>query len=91
MVLEKLVNWARVSSPWVLHFNSGSCNGCDIEVVASLMPRYDLERFGILLKATPRHADVLVCTGPVTLQQVDRLKRIYEQMAEPKFVVAAGD
>ena len=90
MVLEKLVNWARVSSPWVLHFNSGSCNGCDIEVVASLMPRYDLERFGILLKATPRHADVLVCTGPVTLQQVDRLKRIYEQMAEPKFVVAAG-
>ena len=90
MVLERLVNWARVSSPWILHFNSGSCNGCDIEIVASLMPTYDLERFGILLKATPRHADVLVCTGPVTLQQVDRLKRIYEQMAEPKFVVAAG-
>jgi len=54
------------------------------------MPRYDLERFGAQLKATPRHADVLVCTGPVTRQQADRLKRIYDQMAEPKFVVAVG-
>jgi NADH-quinone oxidoreductase B subunit len=90
MAFEKLVKWSRVSSPWILHFNSGACNGCDIEVLASLMPRFDLERFGVLLKASPRHADVLVCTGPVTRQQVDRLKRIYEQMAEPRFVVAAG-
>jgi len=90
MAFEKLVKWSRVSSPWILHFNSGACNGCDIEVLAALMPRFDLERFGVLLKATPRHADVLVCTGPVTRQQADRLKRIYEQMAEPRFVVAAG-
>jgi NADH-quinone oxidoreductase B subunit len=90
MALEKLVKWSRVSSPWILHFNSGACNGCDIEVLAALMPRFDLERFGVMLKSTPRHADVLVCTGPVTRQQADRLKRIYEQMAEPKFVVAAG-
>jgi Ni,Fe-hydrogenase III small subunit len=54
------------------------------------MPHYDLERFGVLLKATPRHADVLVCTGPVTRQTARRLKRIYDQMPEPKFVVAVG-
>jgi len=90
MPLKKLVKWSRVSSPWLLHFNSGSCNGCDIEVIAALMPRFDPERFGVLLKGSPRHADVLVCTGPVTRQQAPRLKRIYEQMAEPKFVVAVG-
>jgi NADH-quinone oxidoreductase B subunit len=90
MALEKLIKWSRVSSPWIVHFNSGSCNGCDIEIVAALMPRYDVERFGVLLKGSPRHADVLVCTGPVTRQQAPRLKRIYDQMAEPKFVVAVG-
>ncbi|MDH5390167.1 MAG: NADH-quinone oxidoreductase subunit B family protein [Candidatus Bathyarchaeota archaeon] len=85
-----LVRWAKKRSPWILHFNSGACNGCDIEVVALLTPRYDVERFGILLEPSPRHADVLLVTGPVTRQCADRLKRIYEQMPEPKFVVAIG-
>lgn len=89
-LLTKTINWARIKSPWVLHFNTGACNACDIEIVASLTPRYDLERFGVLLKAVPRHADVLLCSGPVTRQIECRLKRIYEQMAEPKFVVAVG-
>ncbi|MFA4991581.1 MAG: NADH-quinone oxidoreductase subunit B family protein [Candidatus Omnitrophota bacterium] len=89
-ILKSIMRWARVKSPWILHFNTGACNGCDIEIVASLTPRYDLERFGILLKGTPRHADVLVCSGPVTYQTEDRLKRIYDQMSEPKFVVAVG-
>jgi NADH-quinone oxidoreductase B subunit len=89
-LLAKIINWSRIKSPWVLHFNTGACNACDIEIIAALTPRYDLERFGILLKATPRHADVLLCSGPVTKQIEDRLKRIYEQMAEPKFVVAVG-
>jgi len=89
-VLEKVVTWARIKSPWILHFNSGACNACDIEIIAALTPRYDIERFGIVLKATPRHADVLVCSGPVTHQIKDRLIRIYEQMPEPKFVVAVG-
>ena len=89
-LIAKIVNWARRKSPWILHFNSGACNGCDIELVASLTPRYDVERFGIQLKGSPRQADVLVCTGPVTMQTRDRLIRIYEQMAEPKFVIAAG-
>lgn len=89
-VIAKMVNWARIKSPWILHFNTGACNGCDIEIVASLTPRYDLERFGIQLKGTPRHADILVCSGPVTNQTKDRLLRIYEQMPEPKFVIAVG-
>jgi NADH-quinone oxidoreductase B subunit len=90
MIIDKVINWARIKSPWIIHFNTGACNACDIEILASLTPMYDLERFGILLKGTPRHADVLVCSGPVTLQTKDRLKRIYDQMAEPKFVVAVG-
>jgi ech hydrogenase subunit C len=89
-VLQRVVTWARIKSPWILHFNSGACNACDIEIIAALTPRYDIERFGIQLKATPRHADVLVCSGPVTRQIQDRIVRIYEQMAEPKFVVACG-
>ena len=89
-VVSRIVNWARLKSPWILHFNSGACNACDIEIVAALTPVYDLERYGILLKGTPRHADVLVCSGPVTRQIEPRLVRIYEQMAEPKFVVAVG-
>ena len=61
---QKIVTWARMKSPWILHFNTGACNACDIEIIAALTPRYDLERFGVQLKGTPRHADVLVCSGP---------------------------
>ena len=85
-----LINWARTRSPWLIHFNAGACNACDIEVVAVLTPRYDVERFGALLKGSPRHADVMVTTGSVTRQVKDRLKRVYDQMPEPKFVVAIG-
>ena len=74
----------------MLHFNSGSCNGCDIETVVCLTPRYDVERLGIKLESSPRHADVLLVTGAVTAQCEDRLKRIYDQMPEPKAVVAIG-
>jgi len=86
----KIINWSRLKSPWVLHFNTGACNACDIEIIAALTPRYDIERFGVLLKATPRHADIILCSGPVTKQVSSRLLRIYEQMLEPKFVVAVG-
>ena len=88
--MNGLKKWARVNSPWVLHFNSGSCNGCDIEILATLTPRFDVERFGIKLQASPRQADILLVTGPVTRQARERLLRIYEQMPEPKFVVAIG-
>ena len=89
-MIERLVHWSRVKSPWVLHLNTGACNACDIEILAALMPRFDLERFGILLKGTPRHADVIICTGPITRQNRDRVVRIYEQVPDPKFVVAVG-
>ncbi|MEL9940339.1 MAG: NADH-quinone oxidoreductase subunit B family protein [Ignisphaera sp.] len=77
-------------SPWIFHFNSGGCNGCDIEFVAALTPLYDVERLGAKLVASPKHADVLVVTGPVTLQVAKSLKLIYDQMPEPKYVVAIG-
>lgn len=88
--LSKAIDWGLRKSPWIIHFNAGACNGCDIEVVDALTPRYDVERFGILQQGTPRHADVLVCTGAVTLQTRDRLRQIYEQMPQPKFVIAVG-
>lgn len=78
-------------SLWVYHCNSGSCNGCDIEIIAALCPRYDVERFGIKLVGTPRHADVLLITGPVTRNQAERVKRVYEQMPDPKAVIAIGN
>lgn len=90
-MLDKVVKWSRVKSPWVLHMNTGGCNGCDIEILAVLMPRFDVERFGIILTGSPRHADVLLCTGAVTKQMKKRLIRIYEQMPEPKFVMAIGN
>ena len=89
-MLNRLVRWSRIKSPWILHLNSGACNACDIEVVAALTPRFDVERFGVLLKATPRHADVIIGTGPVTRQIKDRIIRIYEQTPDPKFVIAVG-
>ncbi len=89
-IIDRVVNWARIKSPWVIHFNTGACNACDIEIVATLTPVFDIERFGCQLKGTPRHADVLLCSGPVTRQIRDRIIRIYEQMPEPKFVVAVG-
>jgi NADH-quinone oxidoreductase B subunit len=88
--IKKLYRWARHNSLWVIHFNSGSCNGCDIEILDLLTPRYDVERLGILAEGSPRHADVLLCTGPVTRQARSALWQIYSQMPEPKWVVAVG-
>ncbi len=89
-MLEKVVRWSRKKSPWILHLNSGACNACDIEVVAALTPRFDVERFGVLLEGTPRHTDVIIASGPVTVQMRDRIVRIYEQVPDPKFVIAVG-
>lgn len=87
---ERVARWARGKSPWVFLFNSGACNACDIEVLALVTPRFDVERLGIKIATSPRQADVLVVTGPVTLQQQARLKHVYDQMPEPKAVVATG-
>jgi len=77
-------------SPWIMHFNTGACNGCDIEVVAALTPLYDPERFGIKLAPNPRHADIIVVTGALTKKAAERLRRLYEQTPDPKYVVAVG-
>ena len=89
-VVKQVRAWARLNSIWAVHFNSGSCNGCDIEILATLTPRYDVERFGIKLEGSPRHADVLIVTGPVTRQARERLLRTYAQMPEPKYVISVG-
>jgi membrane-bound hydrogenase subunit mbhJ len=78
-------------SLWVFHVNTGSCNACDIEIVAALTPRYDVERFGIKLVGSPRHADVLLVTGPVTRKMKPVLERVYAQTPEPKVVVQVGN
>ncbi len=77
-------------SLWVFHVNTGSCNGCDIEILAALTPRYDVERFGIKLVGSPRHADALLVTGPVSREMEDKLRRFYEQVPDPKVVIVAG-
>lgn len=77
-------------SPWVVHYDGSSCNGCDIEVLACLTPMYDVERFGIINTGNPKHADVFLVTGSVNEQNKDVVRQIYEQMPEPKVVVAVG-
>ena len=77
-------------SPWVVHYDGSSCNGCDIEVLACLTPMYDVERFGIINCGNPKHADVFLVTGSVNEQNKGIVKQIYEQMPEPKVVVAVG-
>ena len=77
-------------SPWILHYDATSCNGCDIEVLASLTPRYDIERFGMVNTGNPKHADVFLITGSVNAQSLPVVRRLYSQMLEPKVVVAVG-
>ena len=88
--LMRLVDRARRRSPWLFHFNAGACNGCDIELVACLTPRYDVEQLGIRLEGSPRHADILCVTGPVTRSTREALATVYAQIPEPKVVVAIG-
>lgn len=80
----------RKKSPWILHYNAGSCNGCDIEILASLAPKYDLERFGVINTGNPKQSDIFLVTGPVTYRSRERLVELYTQMPEPKVVVAVG-
>jgi ech hydrogenase subunit C len=77
-------------SPWIIHYDASSCNGCDIEVLACLTPMYDVERFGIINTGNPKHADIFVVTGAVNEQNIEVVKNLYNQMPEPKVVVAVG-
>jgi len=77
-------------SLYVFHLSSGSCNNCDIEIIDCLTPRYDLERFGIVLVGSIKHADVLLCTGSANRLTIPRIKAVYEQMPKPAFVAVFG-
>ena len=81
---------ALTKSIWVFHVSAGSCNNCDIEILDCLTPRFDVERFGIQLIGSVRHADALLVTGAMNRKSVPRLKKIYEQAPKPCLVVACG-
>ena len=89
-MFKKLIAESAAKSPWLFHINAGSCNGCDIELVSVLTPRYDAERLGFKLTGTPRHADSVVVTGPVTKQSLPRVLRAISQVPEPRCIVTMG-
>jgi Ni,Fe-hydrogenase III small subunit len=83
---------ALLKSPWVFHLSTGSCNNCDIEILDCLTPRFDIERFGMRLAGSIRHADVLLVTGSCNRKTMERVKRIWEeQVPKPCVVVAIGE
>jgi ech hydrogenase subunit C len=77
-------------SPWIIHYDASSCNGCDIEILACLTPMYDVERFGIINTGNPKHADIFVVTGSINEANREVIQNIYNQMPDPKVVVAVG-
>jgi NADH-quinone oxidoreductase B subunit len=89
-ILQRFFPKAAQESLWVFHTNVGACNGCDIEILDALTPYFDVERFGIKLVGSPRHADVLLVAGPVTRPMERPLRELYEAIPDPKIVVAIG-
>ena len=85
--IDNLLNWARSGSAWYFQFGLACCA---IEMMAAAAPRYDLERFGAMPRSSPRQADVMIVAGTVTLKMATRVKRLYEQMADPKYVISMG-
>jgi NADH-quinone oxidoreductase subunit B len=77
-------------SLWIYHFNASSCNACEIEILAAISPRYDPERLGVKLVGSPRHADILLVAGACNRLVAPILRKVYEQIPEPKIVVAVG-
>ncbi len=84
---DKLFNWSRLSSLWILFYGIACCG---IEVMGAGGPRYDIERLGVVPKASPRQADMMVIMGPVVKKMVPVIKTLYAQMPEPKYVMAMG-
>lgn len=89
-LVDRLVSHARRKSPWVLHLDMAGCNGCSIEIIAAMGPRFDIERFGGVVKANPRHTDILLLDGAVSRKIAPAVKMIYDQTPDPKVVVAVG-
>jgi len=85
-----IIKRAFTKSIWVFHMSVGSCNNCDIEALDCFTPRHDLERFGIQLIGSARHADALLITGAMNKKAVVRMKKVYEQVPKPCVVIACG-
>ena len=85
--LDNLINWSRASSAWYFQFGLACCA---IEMMASAGPRHDLTRFGMIPRASPRQSDVMIVAGTVTLKMAEKVKRLYDQMAEPRYVISMG-
>ncbi|MGC9109734.1 MAG: NADH-quinone oxidoreductase subunit B, partial [Caldimicrobium sp.] len=85
--LDEIFNWARASSIWPMTFGLACCA---IEMMATGASHFDLDRFGIIFRATPRQADCIIVAGTVTKKMAPAVKRVYEQMPEPKYVIAMG-
>jgi NADH-quinone oxidoreductase B subunit len=85
--LDDLMNWARLSSLWPLSFGIACCA---IEMMGSMASTYDLDRFGVFPRPSARQADVIIIAGTVTFKMAERIKRLYEQMPEPKYVISMG-
>ncbi len=85
--LEALLNWARSSSLWPMTFGLACCA---IEMMGAYAADYDLDRLGVIPRASPRQADVMIVSGTVTFKMADRIKRLYEQMPEPRYVISMG-
>ena len=84
---EDLMNWARLSSLWQLGFGLACCA---IEMMATSASHYDFDRFGVIPRPSPRQADIIIISGTVTLKMATRIKRLYEQMADPKYIISMG-